>query len=289
MGRRHRSLGRTIPPPGRGERDTVVDGVRWRSREADGRGEVTVVFLHGLLASSATWKEVLTRAAAGRPAVAVDFPGFGNSDRPWPFDYSVAGEAAALRRFLDARGIGRVVLVGNSLGGSTAMLIAAESPDRVAALVLIAPATPSAKIPWPVRALRARAVGEAALALSTRRSVAFGLRHRLYSRASRVTEEAIDDAWLPLTIPGTRRAALAAIRSDPKRYAGLSARVHVPTLIVWGREDRLLPAREGERVASRIAGSRLVILPDAGHLPQREVPSAFSDAVAGFLGRVPPG
>ena len=103
------------------------------------------------------------------------------------------------------------------------MLLAAESPDRVAALVLVAPATPSAKIPWPVRALRTPALGEAALALSTRRSVAFGLRHRLYARASRVTEDAIDDAWLPLTIPGTRRAALAAIRSDPRRYAGLTA------------------------------------------------------------------
>jgi pimeloyl-ACP methyl ester carboxylesterase len=274
-----------IPPPGPGERDTIVDGVRWRSREAAGRGDVTVVFVHGLLASSATWKEVLTPSAAGRPAVAVDLPGFGSSDRPWPFDYTVAGEAASLLRFLDSRGIGRVALVGNSLGGSTAMLLAAERPDRVAALVLVAPAAPSARIPWPVRALRTPALGEAALALSTRRSVAFGLRHRLYARASRVTEDAIDDAWIPLTIPGTRRAALAAVRSDPRLYKGLTARVHVPTLIVWGREDRLLPPREAERVASRIAGSRLVILPEAGHLPQREVPTAFADSVAGFLER----
>lgn len=259
--------------------------MRWRSREAGGTGEVTVVFVHGLLASSATWKEVLVPASAGRTAIAVDLPGFGRSDRPWPFDYSVAGTAAALLQYLDARGIGRVALVGNSLGGSIAMEVAAEQPKRVAALVLVAPATPEAAIPWTVRVLRAPVLGEAILSLAARPFVAYGLRHRLFARASRVTEGAIDDAWLPLTIPGTRRAALAAIRSDPRRHTGLEARIRVPTLVVWGGCDRLLPTRDAGGVASRIAGSRLVILPDAGHLPQREVPRAFGDAVAGFLDR----
>lgn len=260
-----------------------MDGVRWRSREADGVGEVTVIFVHGLLASSATWKEVLTSAATGRPAIAVDLPGFGNSDRPWPFDYAVAGESAALLRFLDARRIGRVALVGNSLGGTVAMQIAAEHPGRVTAMVLVAPASTDARIPWPARVLRAPILGELALALSTRASVAFGLRHRLYARASRVSCDAIDDAWFPLTIRGTHRAALAAIRSDPKRYVGLESRIRVPTLILWGRDDRLLRVGDAERLAARIPGSRLVIVPDAGHLPQREVPQAFGDVVAAFF------
>jgi pimeloyl-ACP methyl ester carboxylesterase len=272
-----------IPPPGPGERDTVVNGVRWRSRELGGAGDVTVVYVHGLLASSATWKEVLAPASGGRPAVAVDLPGFGCSDRPWPFDYTVEGEAAALLGYLDFRGIGRVALVGNSLGGSVAMLIAAEHPERVAAVVLVAPATPEAPIPWAARAIRSRGLGELALILSNRWSVGVGLRRRLYARADRVTEEAIADAWFPLTIPGTRRAALASIRSDPRRYRGLEKRIRAPTLILWGAEDRLLPTRGADDVASRIAHSQLVILPEAGHLPQREVPQAFSRAVAAFL------
>ncbi len=272
-----------IPPPGPGERDTIVSGVRWRSREAEGRGRETVVYLHGVLASSASWKHVLASAAAGRPAIAVDFPGFGCSDRPWPFDYTVSGEAAALLAYLDARRIERVVLVGNSLGGSVAMVVAADHPERVTALVLVAPASPETPIPWPMRMLRAPVLGEVAMALVNRPFVAYNLRHRLYARAERVTDAEIDDAWFPLTIPGTRRAALAALRSDPRRYLGLEARVHVPTLIVWGREDRLLPSRAADSVSTRIAGSRLVILPEAGHLPQREVPEVFSTAVARFL------
>lgn len=81
------------PPPGPGERDTVVDGVRWRSREVRGTGGETVLYVHGLLASSASWTQVLSSASAGRPAVAVDLPGFGFSDRPWPYDYTVGGQA----------------------------------------------------------------------------------------------------------------------------------------------------------------------------------------------------
>jgi pimeloyl-ACP methyl ester carboxylesterase len=273
----------TIPPPGPGERDTIVSGVRWRSREAEGRGSETVVYLHGVLASSASWKHVLASAAAGRPAVAVDFPGFGCSDRPWPFDYTVAGEAAALLEFLDARRIERAVLVGNSLGGSVAMVIAAERPERVAALVLVAPATPETRIPWPMRVLRVRLLGEIALAAVNRPIVAWGLRHVLYARAQRVTDAEIDDAWFPLTIPGTARAALAAIRSDPRRYVGLEERIQAPTLVIWGREDRLLPSGESEIVASRIPNARLVVLPEVGHLPQRETPEAFSSAMLEFL------
>jgi pimeloyl-ACP methyl ester carboxylesterase len=71
-----------IPSAAPGERDVDVSGVRWRSRESPGKGGPPVVFVHGLLSSSASWKRVLSSAAGGRPAVAVDLPGFGFSDRP---------------------------------------------------------------------------------------------------------------------------------------------------------------------------------------------------------------
>ncbi len=271
-----------IAPPPPGHRDTVVDGVRWRSRETPGRGD-PVVYVHGLLASSASWQDVLASASAGRPAIAVDLPGFGRSDRPWPFDYSVEGAARALVAYLDERGISRAALVGNSLGGAVAMRVAAEHPERVTHLVLAAAASAEAPINWPVAMLRARPIGEAALACARRPFVAYGLRHWLFADAARVNDNAIDDAWVPLTIPGTRRAALAAIRTDRSRFRGLEARIRVRALIVWGAEDRLLPAREGVRLAARIAGSRLVVLPRSGHLPQREQPEAFSRAVAPFL------
>ena len=232
---------RDVPPPGPGERDTVVDGVRWRSRETPGEG-APVVYIHGHLASSASWKEVLVAASAGRPGIAVDLPGFGFSDRPWPYDYTAVGEARGLARYLDARGIARAVLVGNSLGGAEAMLLAVERPELVEGLVLVAPATSTGPIPWPVRILRFPLVGEAVLAMAARPFVGFGLRHKMYARASRVTDAAIDDAWRPLGVPGTRRAALQAARTDPKAHRDLEAGIRAPTLVLWGEKDKMLPA-----------------------------------------------
>jgi len=266
------------------QRDTVVDGVRWRSRERAGTG-IPILYVHGHLASSATWEAVLGPASAGHPAIAVDVPGFGASDRPWPHDYTVDGEARGLLAFLDARGIERAVVVGNSLGGGAALLLAAGHPERVAALVLVAPATPEGPIVWPVRMLRTPGLGELSLAFASRRLTAHGLRRWQFARAERVTRSAVDDAFVPLRVPGTRRAALAAIRSDPRPHRGLEGRIRVPTLIVWGSEDRLIPAADAARVQALIPGSRLVILPDAGHLPQREQPEAFARTVSDFVAR----
>ena len=266
-----------------GERDTDVAGVRWRSREAPGKGGPPVVFVHGLLSSSASFKKVLSSAAGGRPAVAVDLPGFGFSDRPWPYDYTVGAQAGALLRYLDARGFDRVALVGNSLGGAVCLIAAAARPKRVAALVLVGSASPIATIPWNFQLLRTPVVGEIEMELLVRPVMEFALKDRLFARAGRVTAETVDDWWLPVRVPGTRRAVLAAVRSSRRGYEDLLTRVRVPTLVLWGKEDKILPAEEGFRLSSAISDARLVVLPDTGHLPQEETPEAFSRAVASFL------
>jgi pimeloyl-ACP methyl ester carboxylesterase len=272
-----------IPPPGSGEKDTLVDGVRWRSREVAGSGEVTVIFVHGLMASSESWRGVLGTAPGGRAAIAVDLPGSGYSARPWPRDYSYGGQAAALIAFLDTREIKRVVLIGNSLGGATALAVAAAQPDRVAALVLVASPASSWKMPLALRLLRAPVVGEVAGELACRPLFAWGLRHVLFAHADRVPPETVDLYWRPITVPGTRRAALAAARSSPDGFDRIESTVRIPTHVLWGSNDRLIPDSVGRGLSERIPGSRLVVLPDAGHVPQEEQPEAFAREVATFL------
>jgi pimeloyl-ACP methyl ester carboxylesterase len=113
--------------------------------------------------------------------------------------------------------------------------------------------------------------------------VEVALRRRLYARADRVTRETIDDWWSPITVPGTRRAALAAIRSSNRGYEDLLEKIRTPALVLWGKEDRLLPPEEGLRLSSDLAGARLLVLPGIGHLPQEEAPEEFSRAVSQFL------
>ena len=245
-----------IPPTGPGERDTIVNGVRWRSRETPGSG-IPVLYVHGLLSTSASWKRALAPASGGRPAVAVDLPGFGLSDRPWPYDYTVGGQADALLRYLDARGFDRVVLVGS--------------------------ASPISNIPWNFRLLRVPVLGEIEMELVVRPVVELGLRHRLFARGERVTQEEVDEDWRSIRVPGTRRAALAAVRSSSRGYEGYLARIRIPTMVLWGKGDRILPPEEGLRLSAEIPGARLVILPDTGHVPQEETPEEFSRAVSQFL------
>lgn len=272
-----------IPSIGAGERDTVVDGVRWRSRETPGEGKETVVYVHGFLSSSATWKNVLTTASAGRPAIAVDLPGAGFSERPWPYDYTAGAQALHLWRYLDARGVGRVVLVGNSLGGSVALIAAAARPERVAALVVVDGAAPGHPIPLQFRIMRAPIGGEIEMELLFRPAMEWMLRHRVYADASRVTRETVSDWWDPVPVPGTRRAALAAIRSSPVGYEDVAQRITAPTLVLWGQGDRILAASEGLRLSQEIRGARFVALPGVGHCPEEEAPREFSNAVGEFL------
>ena len=98
-----------------------------------------------------------------------------------------------------------------------------------------------------------------------------------------MTREEVDDDWSSVRVPGTRRAALAAVRSSSRGYDGLLERIRIPTLVLWGKQDRILPPEEGLRLATEIPRARLVVLPDTGHIPQEETPEEFSHAVGQFL------
>lgn len=241
------------------------------------------MYVHGFLSSSATWKRVLTTASAGRPAIAVDLPGAGFSERPWPYDYTAGAQALHLWRYLDARGVRRVVLVGNSLGGAVVLIAAAVKPERVAALVLVDGAAPGLAVPWQFRLMRMPVGGEIEMELLFRPVMEWALRHRVYANAARVTAETVSDWWDPVPVPGTRRAALAAIRSSPVGYEDVAARVTAPTLVLWGQQDRMLPASEGLRISQQIKGAKFVALPGVGHCAEEEAPREFAKAVGMFL------
>jgi pimeloyl-ACP methyl ester carboxylesterase len=113
--------------------------------------------------------------------------------------------------------------------------------------------------------------------------VELALRLRLFSRGERVTQEEVDEDWRSIRVPGTRRAALAAVRSSSRGYEGYLSRIRIPTLVLWGKDDRILPPEEGLRLATAIPGAHLVVLPDTGHVPQEETPEEFSRAVSSFL------
>lgn len=288
------------------ERDTIVRGVRLHWAEC-GAGEPVVLMVHGLGASLAKWLDAMPHLAAGSRAVALDLPGFGRSDVPRA-RFTPAFLAGGVRAFMDEVGIERAVLVGNSLGGLVSMWAAAAWPARVRGLALVAPALPAppggrhdprvlARFTAPLvpgvgealyRAWLARRTPEQIVAESLSYNVADPARVSAATLA-RLEEEAADRRRRP----ELGRAMLSAQRSlawllaaGREQVARVAERLAVPTLLVWGSEDRMVPPAVGEHWVGRIPGAELVVMEGAGHNPQIEHPEHFARIVLAFAARL---
>jgi pimeloyl-ACP methyl ester carboxylesterase len=246
-----------------------------------------LLLVHGTAASIDTWRDLLPELAQRYEVVALDLPGFGASDQP--ADLSGAAYPGVLLALMDRLELTRAVLVGHSLGGAVATLVAAQHPERVERLVLIAPAGfnfASAELPWLLRALEWPPLGELVERLPVRRAlVRLGLRQVVFDDAL-VTRERVEEYWAPLARPGaiaSLRSLLASRHALGARFPALAARVRAPTLLIWGREDAWIPVTQADRFLAAIPGSRQVVLERCGHLPQEEHPHEVLRILADFL------
>jgi 4,5:9,10-diseco-3-hydroxy-5,9,17-trioxoandrosta-1(10),2-diene-4-oate hydrolase len=245
-----------------------------------------VVLLHGFASSVYTWKDVIPALAASHDVVAIDFPGFGDSSIPDPLD--AATYPATVIDVMDRLGIARASLVGNSMGGSVAVAVAAQWPGRVDRLVLIDSAGFNFEAkdrPFLLRAMASPGAGALMEMLPVRRRlVAAGLRQVFHDDAL-VTDERIDAYAGPMMRPGAARAAAQVLS---RRMADFPvARVKAPTLVIWGGDDAWIPVAHAQRFADAITGAQVVILEGCGHLPQEERPAEVGPLLDRFLGPAP--
>jgi len=251
-------------------------------RDDHGEGE-PLVLLHGVATSRLIWSRVAEPLARGRRVVAVDLPGFGES--------APAGPGFELERVADLLverlGMHRFDLVGHSLGGAVAVSVAARHPDAVGRLVLVAPA---GLAPRATRA--AAALGAAAeRAVFARRMLGYGLAGRRRGRQAMFGATVADaarlhpgDARLLLDASGgARRVASGVRRALEANLCDDFAAARVPTGVIWGTADRVVPY-SGLEALRRLRPDALVeTLPATGHIPQVERPAAFVAALERIL------
>ncbi|MGB7819998.1 MAG: alpha/beta fold hydrolase [Ornithinibacter sp.] len=253
-----------------------------------------VLFIHGLLGSQRQWSHLIDELDEDLRVIIPDLFGHGASDKPAVGDYSLGSHAATLRDLLDRLEIDRVTLVGHSLGGGIAMVFRYLFPERVERLVLVASGglgrdvsgilrsatLPGAEFVLPVIASRwvrermewtGRALGSLGLGASPD----------------------ISEIWQGFSSLGdaeSRRAFLATTRSviDP---GGQSVNAHeflpevasVPTLIIWGSKDRMIPAWHAAAAQKSIADCQVEIFEGAGHFPHLDDPDRFAEVVRAFI------
>jgi pimeloyl-ACP methyl ester carboxylesterase len=249
-----------------------------------------VVLIHGTSASLHTWEGWVAALQPQRRVITFDLPGFGLSGPNASGDYRGDSDARFVLALLDHLKVARFVVGGNSLGGEVAWRVASLAPARVERLILVdasGPAVQPETLPlgWLIaRVPILNRVSEYAL---PRALVAQGVAGA-YGDPQRITPELVD-RYFELTLREGNRRALAQRLQQRQRGADIERldALNLPTLILWGGRDRLIPPAAAREFERRITGSRLVMFDDLGHVPHEEDPVRTVGPVREFLGLAP--
>jgi len=251
-----------------------------------------LLLIHGMAGSSVTWREVMPALTQRYTVVAPDLPGHGESDKPRQ-DYSLGAHANALRDLLAAIGIDGATVVGQSLGGGVAMQLAYQHPRHCERLVLVSSGGLGQEVSWILRALTFPGVEFLMPILfpsfvrDAGNAISRSLRG-LGLRAPRLEEEW--RGYVSLTDSETRAAFLRTLRAVVD-MGGQAVSAHdrlylsslLPTLIVWGERDGIIPVAHAHEAHQAMPGSQLVLFEESGHFPHVEEPQRFIEALTGFV------
>lgn len=263
-----------------------VEGARVRYLDtAHTTGEAkpsTVVLLHGFASSSDIWAPLVPALSAKHRVISLDLKGFGWTDRPRG-DYSPEAQAALVLKLLELRGVERAAIVAHSWGSSVALAAAMRAPERVTSLALFDAWVYEAQLPHFFHWARAEGVGEAMFGLFYQQSpeMRVGL---AFHDPKFITPQLLARMHANMTKPGTTAAALAAVRGQRfHRVERLYRTIKQPTLLLWGREDRVSTLPYGERLARELPDAKLVVYPACGHFPMIEAQDASLRDLEEFL------
>lgn len=250
-------------------------GVRAHYRDLGPRDGPALVLVHGFSASTHAWDSWAKALSDGRRVIVLDLPGHGLTRAPLGYGPGRDGFGATVDQVTSRVGLSRFTLVGNSMGGAVAWAYALDHPDKVERLVLVdAAGWPTAnEAGSPIFAILRHPLGRELLRdIDARPLVAQGLR-AAYLDPKLVTP-ALVDRYVDLARAPGHRDILLSLQTGARREATATdlARIHAPTLILFGQDDRVIPASDGDRFHKAIPGATLILYPGVGHVPMEQIP-----------------
>lgn len=264
------------------EHDDLVAGLRvfWRAADPP-QGVSPTLYVHGVPTNADDWTPFLERTGGA----ALDLPGFGRSEKPGSFDYSIGGYNTFLQALIGRLGWDRFNLVVHDWGG-LALVTAQELHERLDRLVIVnaVPLLPGYRWHRIARVWRTPIAGELMMGLTTKTAAKFLSKESRPNRAP-WPDDMLDSVWDHFD-HGTQRAILRLYRSAPPQEleeAGMRfAQVTAPTLVLWGDQDPYIPTEFARKYEETLPNARLELLEDAGHWPWIDRPDCV-DTIAGFL------
>ncbi|WP_374283441.1 alpha/beta fold hydrolase [Novosphingobium sp.] len=265
----------------------LPDGLVVHMRDEGPRDAPVLLLLHGSNADLHTWTPWVDALKDRYRVIRIDQIGHGLTGTDPRGDYSPAGFANRLAQVVDALGLQKFALGGNSMGGGVAIRYALDHPGRLTALVLVdaagAPVTEPVKGNIGFKLARMPGVNLIAKQVTPRWMIEKSLRQTVANQAV-VTDAMVDRYWELLRFPGNRaatftRMALPRVPYSQQQFASLK----LPVLVMWGEQDALIPLSSGKLMASLIPGATLIAYPGIGHIPMEEAAQRSAGDLVGWL------
>ncbi len=260
------------------------------NHEIYGQGD-PLLCIHGFGASLYSWRNFIGPLAKDYQLILIDLKGCGESPKPRDTKYSTRDHADLLYQFILERDLRNLTLIGNSFGGALSLLLSlmladADESARLKSLILIDAGAYKEYVPAYLKLLSVPLINLGVYLIPSRAAVLAILRKAYYD-PSKITEEQIAAYTAPIAAPGGKHALRETGRQlVPANFDELIKRykdITVPTLIIWGRQDRIIPLKVGELLNRDIANSTFKIIEECGHAPQEEKPEETVALVCEFL------
>jgi pimeloyl-ACP methyl ester carboxylesterase len=262
--------------------------------EIHGKGNSTIVFLHGFGASVETWRDIQSPLSKGNTLIFLDLKGFGLSSKPDDGKYSLEDQAEIVLAFLKALDLRDITLVGHSYGGAVSIFTylrdrSGHGRGIIRQLVLIDAAAQVQEFPFFIDFLTKPLINWVVMNLVPSQIEASIILHSLFYDENKLSDERITRYAEYFAQPGSYNSfvecAEQMIPANPDSIAALIKTIAVPTLIIWGANDPAIPLEHGQKLHQDIRNSKLVVIPNCGHIPHEESPEETANGILSFLGQ----
>lgn len=286
-------LENTVPAESLADADsqfTEINGIDVHYKKY-GEGEPVFILLHGFGASQFSWREVVGPLAEFGTVIAYDRPAFGLTERPMEWEgvnpYSQDAQVELVIGLMDAFGIEKAILVGNSAGGTVSMLTYLKYPERVENLILVDPAVyAGGGAPAWIRPLLGTPQFDHIGPLFARQLQVQGTEFlkTAWHDPVKITPEIFEGYQEPLQVENWDKALwYLTVSSSESNLAERVTEFDLPVLVITGDDDRIVPTEQSIRLAEELPNASLVVIPQSGHVPHEEKPAEFMQAVYEFL------